>query len=468
MRKLILFLLICISAKVNAQVYQEMPQYGYRANRMAFDSTLQIPTVCGMPTLKSIVKTNKNGAIAYDSCNARFYAYNPKTLTWTAISGGAGGSTDTTSLSNRINLKIDSLKRSSDSVYAYRNGTRVFQFKDSVGGGSGNDTSKVVIAQVHNATATTLLKGEVVYLFSSNGNVASVKRANNKQDSTSSKTLGLVRRDIPAGETGFVLTQGQIEKLNLGSYNEGDVLWLDSLDGQFTKVKPQAPYHGVFLGVVERANNGNGLAYIKPQNGVELNEVHDVQINNILNNQIIVYSDTQKVWKNRIITSLIDTTLFQRKSIQPYSFLANNTTASANAQALPFKDTSGTYTGSIAWNGTAPTSGNLTYRWTRIGKMVTINISLVYANAGSANSTLTVALPSDAPTPSKPAGLTSALNNLYPIVGSVNITNQSTLTNSGTRGFLRNNTANNGFEFNLGYTATTAVNAFITCTYYTD
>jgi len=132
MRKVILILLVFISAKVNAQVYQEMPQYGYRANRMAFDSTLQIPTVCGVPTLKSIVKTNKSGAIAYDSCNARFYAYNPKTLTWTAITSG---SADTTSLSNRINLKIDSLKRSNDSVYAYKNGTRFFQFKDSIGSG---------------------------------------------------------------------------------------------------------------------------------------------------------------------------------------------------------------------------------------------------------------------------------------------------------------------------------------------
>jgi hypothetical protein len=60
MRKLILFLLVFASAKVSAQVYQEMPQYGYRANRMAFDSTLQIPTVCGVPTLKSIVKTLEN------------------------------------------------------------------------------------------------------------------------------------------------------------------------------------------------------------------------------------------------------------------------------------------------------------------------------------------------------------------------------------------------------------------------
>jgi len=163
-----------------------------------------------------------------------------------------------------------------------------------------------------------------------------------------------------------------------------------------------------------------------------------------------------------------DTTVFQRKSLSANTFMANNTSATANATAQYFKDTSGTYTGTIAWNGTAPTGGNLTYRWSRIGKMVNINISLIYSTQGSSNSTLTVALPSDAPTPSKPAGLTSALNHLYPIVGSVNLTNSSTLTNSGTRGFLRNNTANNGFEFILNYTASTAANAYITCTYFTD
>jgi hypothetical protein len=634
MRKLILFLLVFVSAKVSAQVYQEMPQYGYRANRMAFDSTLQIPTVCGVPTLKSVVKTNKSGAIAYDSCNAIFYTYNPKTLTWTALSSGGGGSTDTTSLSNRINLKIDSLKRSNDSVYAYRNGTRVFQFKDSVGGGGStptlqqvttagstttntivvgnvssnyigidpnqflvgngtesisitsnritstnssgaidafqfptsatsnatipisvngntansngnitistggvavdtifrtlgkdsifykknnityaikdsvgggssdtiftqspimyitrndsniiffnsdtanvwrsNDTSKVVIAQVYNATATTLLKGEVVYLFGSTGNVASVKRANNKQDSTSSKTLGLVRRDIPAGGTGFVTTQGQIEKLNLGSYVEGDVLWLDSLDGQFTKVKPQAPYHGVFIGVVERANNGNGLAYIKPQNGVELDEVHDVQINSILNNQIIVYSDTQKVWKNRNINSLIDTTLFQRKSLSANTIMANNTSATANATAQQFRDTSGVYpSGSINWTGTTAPSGTTThtYRLTQVGKCVTVHIALVYATNGSALTSIQLLLPPNAPAPAQPTGLTGSIFNMYPVYGQlVSSTNQSILSVA-TRGFLRNNSTPNGYEIFLIFSSTAPGQLGVTCQYWTN
>mgnify|MGYP003341036148 CR=1 FL=1 len=91
---------------VKGQVYQEMPQYGYRANRMVFDSTLSIPTVCGVPTLKSNIL--KKAAIAFDSCNGVFYQYNPKTLAWSQITGGGGGgSIDTTSLSNRINLKLN-------------------------------------------------------------------------------------------------------------------------------------------------------------------------------------------------------------------------------------------------------------------------------------------------------------------------------------------------------------------------
>ena len=91
---------------VSGQVYQSMPQYGYGpVKRFDVDSTLTIPTVCGVPTLKS--NLTRKSAIAFDTCNNRFYFYNSKTLVWDTIKGGAGGSTDTTSLSNRINLKLN-------------------------------------------------------------------------------------------------------------------------------------------------------------------------------------------------------------------------------------------------------------------------------------------------------------------------------------------------------------------------
>lgn len=305
-RILILFLMI-FAMGAKGQVYQVMPQYGYQAPRMMFDSTLQIPTFCGVPTLKSLVGVNKKSAIAFDSCNNRFYTYNPKTLTWSQVTGGGGAS------------GIDSLKRVSDSIFARKDGTFYFQYKDSIGsggGGSGSDTAKVVIAQVRNLEATTLQIGEVVYLKGSTGNTASVKRASNRDDTTSSRTLGVVRASIAPNATGFVTTQGQVEKMNLGSYAEGDILWLDSIAGGVTKIKPIAPFHGVFIGIVERANNGNGIAYIKPQNGYELEEIHDVKITSLLNNQILVYSDTQKVWKNRNILSVLPT---YTPTIVPYA-----------------------------------------------------------------------------------------------------------------------------------------------------
>jgi hypothetical protein len=309
-----------------------MPQYGYQAPRMKFDSTLQIPTVCGVPTLKSVQFASKSGAIAFDSCNNRFYTYNPKTLSWSQVSGG-GGSTDTTSLStridarvkytdtasmlapylrkvdtatlsNRINLKVDSVKRRSDSVFAYRNGTEVYQFKDS----TGNDTAAVVKATVRNAESFTITKGQVVFLFGATGDLASVKLAKNTSDTFSSKTLGIVKNDIAAGASGIVITQGVVEKLNTAAYSSGDILWLDSIAGQMTKIKPVAPKHGVFVGVVERANAGNGQIYVKPQNGYELGELHNVLVNNERQDAVFYFDSTNKLWKAQSIYNLVDTT----------------------------------------------------------------------------------------------------------------------------------------------------------------
>lgn len=607
MRKVILILLVFISAKVSAQVYQEMPQYGYRANRMAFDSTLQIPTVCGVPTLKSIVKTNKSGAIAYDSCNARFYAYNPSNQSWTAITSG---SADTTSLSNRINLKIDSLKRSNDSVYAWINGVKIFQFTDSVGGGGGDFWKTSGTTVLSGADTIVSDNGTLIFIGGSEDMARFSVQANNIDISTSGGDLKFIGLDAINDTTNYKpliinLSTGAIEQSTSWVSGGGGVavdtifrtLGKDSIfykknnityaikDSVGTNPAPVGYYgafqdtttqtavsintaYGVKLGVTDLSNgvtisnntrikianagvyniqfslqlektggSGNMIADIwLRKNGVNLdgttgkvvltgsanaspivaawNYLIAVSSNDSLelmwsttNDNVVIKAspatapfpsipsailtvtqqsgimagtgisplDTANMLSNYARTNLVntklnisDTSTLQPKSIPSYTFLANNTTATANAQSLPFKDTSGVYTASPVFNGTAPTSGNLSYRWTRIGKMVTINISLVYANAGSSNTSITIPLPSDAPTPTKPSGLTSASNLLYPCYGGVNATNQSTLSNSAFRGFLRNNSSNNGFEFFVNHGTTTPINAFLTCIYFTD
>jgi hypothetical protein len=169
----------------------------------------------------------------------------------------------------------------------------------------GTDTATVVKAYVTNAESVTITKGQVVYIFGASGDRASVKLARNTSDTFSSKTLGIVRADIAAGEAGWITTQGQVSGINLGAYSPGDILWLDSVPGGFTATKPQAPLHSVFVGVVERAIPGNGLIYVKPANGVELDELHDVRITSLANNEIIRYNSSLGYWENKSVESIL-------------------------------------------------------------------------------------------------------------------------------------------------------------------
>jgi hypothetical protein len=196
---------------------------------------------------------------------------------------------------------LDSIYIQSDTL-KYSKGGSVYVV-GAIGGGS--DTATVVKAYVTNAEAVTITKGQVVYIFGAQGDRASVKLAKNTSDTFSSKTLGIVRADIASGQAGWITTQGQVSGINLGAFSPGDILWLDSIAGGFTKTKPQAPYHAVFVGVVERANVGNGLIYVKPQNGVELDELHDVRITSVANNEIIRYNSSLGYWENKsLITTL--------------------------------------------------------------------------------------------------------------------------------------------------------------------
>jgi len=122
------------------QIYQEMPQYGYRANRMAFDSTLQIPTVCGVPTLKSVVSVRTKSAIAFDSCNNKFYTYNPKTQTWSEVSGGGNPTFQNVIDNGNLITKNDTIKLNEQTRLNFTgkaSGNQTYPLLDIYNGNSG-------------------------------------------------------------------------------------------------------------------------------------------------------------------------------------------------------------------------------------------------------------------------------------------------------------------------------------------
>jgi hypothetical protein len=163
-------------------------------------------------------------------------------------------------------------------------------------------------AYVTNDDSVTINKGQPVYAFGAAGNRMSVKLAANTSDATSAQTVGLVfSTSIAPNQRGFVITQGVLLGVNTAAYNPGDQLYLGATAGTLTKIKPFAPNHLVYIGIVERANAGGGQIYVKPQNGYEMNEIHDVQSNGAVNKDIL-YRDTTvtpNLWKPASIPTIL-------------------------------------------------------------------------------------------------------------------------------------------------------------------
>lgn len=162
-----------------------------------------------------------------------------------------------------------------------------------------------LVSYVRNAETTTITTGTCVYLFGATGDHATVKRADNNNDSTSAKTIGVAGANITASNNGPVVTRGYVDGIDLSTgYTAGDILWLGE-NGAFTTTKPTAPDHLVFIGVVVRATN-NGIIYVATQNGYELDELHNVSLPSPNSGEYLKYNGS--LWVADAIDLGTDTT----------------------------------------------------------------------------------------------------------------------------------------------------------------
>jgi hypothetical protein len=134
-----------------------------------------------------------------------------------------------------------------------------------------------------------------------------VIRAYNTSDAGSARTFGIVAENIASGAEGFVVTQGIVKNIDTNSFNAGDPLYLSATPGQLTTTKPQAPNHYVWVGVVTKKNSSSGRIYVKPQNGYELDEIHDVRITSVADGDLIVWNSASSLWLNSPKQNIINT-----------------------------------------------------------------------------------------------------------------------------------------------------------------
>jgi hypothetical protein len=172
-----------------------------------------------------------------------------------------------------------------------------------------------MFAYVTNADSVTINRGQPVYAFGATGDRMTVKLANNTSEATSSKTIGLVfSTSIAPNQKGYIITQGVVDGINTNAYSAGDTLYVGNTAGALTNTLPLAPNHLTRIGIVERANAGNGQIYVFVQNGFQLDELSDVDITTtpLANNQFLVYTTgVNNLWKNRTLGNVLGGTTSQ-------------------------------------------------------------------------------------------------------------------------------------------------------------
>ena len=146
-----------------------------------------------------------------------------------------------------------------------------------------------------NVTGTQINKGTVVRIVGATGDNPLIAVASLLTEGSSANTLGIATQDIPNDSFGLIITEGTLIGVNTDGMTAGALLYL-GVNGTFTTTPPVAPNHGVRLGEVLRVQQNQGSIYVRIDNGIELNEAHDVIYTGITHGDLLIRSGS--VWKN--------------------------------------------------------------------------------------------------------------------------------------------------------------------------
>jgi len=251
----------------------------------------------------SYADKNIKAYLILDSVSGSLYVF--KQGLWAAISGAGGG----------LTMPFDSItfNTAKDGTV----GIGEVEYNDSQGsliqGLKGGLVTNVIGQQLHqrvnNRTGATLAKGDVVYLSGSQGNRITVAKALATSDPTSANTFGIVAESIADNQSGYVITEGLLTNINTSSLTADSAVYLSGTTaGALTSIKPQAPIHGVYIGVCVKSNAGSGEVFVKIRNGQELDELHDVVITSPVDKASLYYKSSEGLWRDTTAALLISDT----------------------------------------------------------------------------------------------------------------------------------------------------------------
>lgn len=111
--------------------------------------------------------------------------------------------------------------------------------------------------------------------------------------------IGVATQNFVNNEYGYVTTFGVVRQLNTSGFAEGDLLYFDvTTPGALTNIEPAKPNHTVLVAAVSRSHATEGSIFVRPSFRSALNELHNVEVTNAVDGDLVAYDSSTQKWVN--------------------------------------------------------------------------------------------------------------------------------------------------------------------------
>ena len=148
-----------------------------------------------------------------------------------------------------------------------------------------------------NKTGDTIDNGQVVYVSGAQGSRPTIALADNDTP-LAYNTIGFATQEILNNATGYVTMIGLVRDVNTSAFSAGDILWVDSIAGGVTSIRPEAPRTAVVAGIVLNSNANEGIIGVRITTVPRLAYLADVDARGNQNdNDVLVWRADSLEWE---------------------------------------------------------------------------------------------------------------------------------------------------------------------------
>ena len=144
--------------------------------------------------------------------------------------------------------------------------------------GSALQIGQEIHVRCTNKSGEDIGDGKVVFVHGAQGSRPTISLACSLSPICAYNTVGVTTQDIDNNQTGYVTISGLVRDINTSSDTAGSVIWLDSIAGEWTAVRPPAPLDAVVVGMILRQHAEEGIVGVRITSVPRLSYLSDVSV----------------------------------------------------------------------------------------------------------------------------------------------------------------------------------------------